>query len=326
MTDHFAISYGQNAEDVVLHRALSDVDTGFYVEVGANHPTELSISRAFYDAGWRGLEIEPVDQLADAFAAARPRDHVVRAAITNADVDEVTLHVIPGTGLSTLDDDISSEHVSHGYDAREVSVPARRLADLLDDVDPPGGVIHFMVVDTEGTEAAVLASNDWTRWRPWVLVVEATRPLSTQPTHQVWEPALIAHGYEFCLFDGISRFYVAAEHADRLRERLSAPANVLDGYTPHHWHRRELEFAGVRAELDDLRRVQAATTDELVRWRGLALGRWAEAVTGGGPAAGVAGHEAARLRAELDATRSTLSWRVTAPLRMVQERRLRGRS
>jgi hypothetical protein len=183
-----------------------------------------------------------------------------------------------------------------------------------------------MVVDTEGTEADVLASNDWTRWRPWILVVEATRPLSTQPTHQAWESALLAAGYEFCLFDGISRFYVAAEHADRLRDRLSAPANVLDGYTPLHWHRREAEFGAAREALQALRREQDHTVEELVRWRGAALTRWAEAVRGGGAAAGVAGDEAVRLRSELEATRATLSWRVTAPLRLVQERRLRGRA
>lgn len=325
MTDHFAIAYGQNAEDVVLHRALADVEAGFYVEVGANHPTELSISRAFYDAGWRGLEIEPVEELASAFAADRPRDQVVQAAVTDADVAEVTLHLIAGTGLSTLDDGVSAEHATHGYVAREVAVPARRLAELLDEAQPPDGTVHFMVVDTEGTEADVLASNDWTRWRPWILVIEATRPLSTEPTHQAWEPALVAAGYEFCLFDGVSRFYVAAEHADRLRDRLSAPANVLDGFTPHHWHRREAEFAATRAELEDLGRLQASTHDELIRWRGAALTRWAEAATGGGPSAGVAGHEAARLRQELEATQATLSWRVTAPLRLVQERRLRGR-
>ena len=36
------ISFAQNLEDVVLHRALSEITHGFYVDVGANSPDEQS--------------------------------------------------------------------------------------------------------------------------------------------------------------------------------------------------------------------------------------------------------------------------------------------
>jgi FkbM family methyltransferase len=322
VTSPFSIAYGQNAEDVVLRRALRDVDEGFYIEVGANDPTELSISRAFYDAGWHGIAIEPVESLAAEFSRQRPRDLVVHAAVTSVDSGTVTLHQIADTGLSTLDGAVSSRHEESGYEAREVAVPARTLDGILSAAEVPDD-IHFMVVDTEGTEAAVLASIDLTRWRPWILVVEATKPLSNTPTHQAWEGDLLAAGYEFCLFDGISRFYVAAEHAERLRPRLSHPANVLDGFTPYHWHRREQEFAATRAELDQLRRTHGQVLEDLIRWRGAALARWAEAAVTGGNGGGQPGHEVIRLREELSATHATVSWRVTAPLRAVQGR-LRG--
>jgi FkbM family methyltransferase len=323
VTSPFEIAYGQNAEDVVLRRALKDVDKGFYVEVGGNDPTVLSISRAFYDAGWRGIVIEPVESLAERFAQDRPRDLVVQAAITAADVDEVALHAIDGTGLSTLDNAISDRHAEAGYESREVRVPARSLNSVLDADDVPEA-IHFMIVDTEGTEADVLASLDLTRWRPWILVVEATEPLTNTPSHQSWEPALLASGYEFCLFDGISRFYVAAEHAGRLKHALSYPPNVLDNYTPHHWHRREQEFAATSRELAQLRTAHNEVLEQLIRWRGTVLERWTNAVESHGGSPGPASHEVVRLREELAATQATVSWRVTAPLRAVQERRLRG--
>jgi FkbM family methyltransferase len=328
------IAYGQNSEDVVLRRALEEVDDGFYVEVGANDPTETSISRAFYDAGWRGIAIEPVEELADRFRRERPRDSVVQAAATATDVEAVTLHVIADTGLSTLVADISDEHATAGYEAQPVQVRGRRLDSILAEADVPGD-IHFMVIDTEGTEADVLAGLDLTRWRPWVLVVEATHPRTTTPSHEAWEPGLLAAGYELCLFDGLSRFYVADEHADRLRDRLSTPASTLDEFVPVHWHRQEQELGAVRAELDRTRQeleqqlAQARaelqeTQQELIRWRGSVLARWAEAADGGGSIEGRPSHEVIHLRQELAATRSTLSWRVTAPLRAVQSRRLRS--
>ncbi len=303
------VSYAQNREDVVLWRALHDVEGGTYVEVGAHHATELSVSKAFYDRGWSGLCIEAMPQLAEEFAAARPRDTVVQAAVLDTDADTVVLHAVEGTGLSTVVDEVGAEHGEHGWVVHDVEVPARRLDDLLD--EHVEGEVHWLLVDTEGAEPSVLASVDLRRWRPWVLVVEATAPLSNEPTHESWEPGVLAAGYELCLFDGLSRFYVAEEHAERLRPLLSYPACVLDPYVTHDVH--------------DMRtRLHEAVT-EVIRWRGQVLQRWTEAASAALDAPGAGGHpghEAARLRAELDALHSTLSWRVTAPLRTVRRAQL----
>lgn len=315
--DHRFISFAQNAEDVVLWRALGDVSRGRYVEVGANHPSESSITRAFYDRGWTGVEIEPMAELVDIFRRERPEDLVVHAAVTDAGVPSVTLHAIEGTGLSTLDGSIAEAHRRSGWAVREKVVPARRLDDILNECLPSGADIHFMVVDVEGSERAVLATVDLRRWRPWVLVVEATAPNSTQPTHHEWEHLVLAAGYEFCLYDGLSRFYVAEEHAPRLRPALSAPSNPLDEFTPHEVHQREEELQQLRARHEQV-------LEELIRWRGAVLARWSEAAGGGG-GAGRPGHEVIALRKELIDTRATVSWRVTAPLRAVQKRRLRWR-
>ena len=55
-------------------------------------------------------------------------------------------------------------------------------------------------------------------------------PSHTEQTHDAWEPLVLAAGYQFCLFDGLSRFYVADEKAAELKAQLSYPACVLDNY------------------------------------------------------------------------------------------------
>ncbi|MGY5885426.1 FkbM family methyltransferase [Modestobacter lacusdianchii] len=337
--DRQFISFAQNAEDVVLWRALGHVHKGRYVEVGANDPVESSITRAFYARGWTGVEIEPVTEFADAYRRERPNDIVVQAAVADTDEESVTLHVVDGTGLSTLDPDIADRHRRTGWTTREEQVPARRLDDVLAEHLTPEDDVHFMVVDVEGAEASVLASVDLTRWRPWVLVVEATAPNTSRPTHEEWEGRLLDAGYVFCLFDGLSRFYVAQEHAAELQAALSAPSSPLDEYTPHAEYRLQEELASTRALLDAAqqeasaardeasltRRAHDELLDELIRWRGSVLDRWTQAAGGGSAAVeGKPGHEVVRLRRELAATQATVSWRVTAPLRAVQSRRLRG--
>jgi FkbM family methyltransferase len=320
------VSHAQNAEDVVLWRALGHLSTGRYVEVGANDPTRDSISRAFYDRGWRGLEIEPVQAFAEEFRRQRPRDVVVQAAITAERVDTARINVIDGTGLSTLDPAVSERHASRGWTPHEVDVPARRLDDVLaehaflDDV-------HFAVIDVEGAERSVLESVDLTLWRPWVLVIEATAPLTASPSHQEWEDIVTGAGYRFCLFDGLSRFYVAEERSDVLADALSRPATVLDLYEPQAHVELRLENERLRSTVAALQAEREELTRELVRWRGEVLASWAGTLTearGMPYAAPGSNLESARLRSELEALQQTVSWRVTRPLRMIRSRQLGG--
>jgi len=75
------VSYAQNFEDVMLWRALRQVAHGFYIDVGAGHPDESSVTRAFYDRGWRGLNIEPSEHYFQRLAAARPLDTNLQLAL-----------------------------------------------------------------------------------------------------------------------------------------------------------------------------------------------------------------------------------------------------
>jgi FkbM family methyltransferase len=312
------VSYAQNGEDVVLWRALHAIAEGRYVEVGANDPTNHSISKAFYDRGWSGVAIEPVPALATAFRETRPRDTVVEAAITAEDVDTVVLHLIADTGLSTLRDDIGATHAGVGWPVQDVTVAARRLDSVLAEHVGVGEDIHFLVIDTEGGERQVLESIDLARWRPWVLLIEATAPMSSRRTHGEWEELVLDSGYEFVLFDGLSRWYVAKERSE-LIPALDHPACALDLWVSRSTYEAQQRAEALEAERNSL-------VDQLVRWRGVVLERWADAASAAVDhpgAGGVPSHESARLAAELDAMRRTLSWRVTAPLRDIRASQLR---
>jgi FkbM family methyltransferase len=319
MVDERIVSFAQNGEDVVLWRALRDVVDGFYVEVGAFHPTSDSVSRLFYDRNWSGVAVEPVPSAAAAFAEARPRDVVVRAAVSNTPGTGV-LHVIPDTGLSTLVDEVAQRHAGSGWSVSDQEVPLRRLDDILDE-HAAGRTIHFMTVDVEGAERQVLESVDLRRHRPWVLVIEATEPNRTTHTESRWEDLVESAGYRFVLFDGLSRFYVADEHHATLGDRLSYPACVHDHFVTAHQlevaHRLEDVHRELGATHELLRRATAERDDlvsQVVHWRGAVLRHWASAAVGGGGGNG----DAAHLRAELEAMKRTLSWRVTGPLRAVR--------
>ena len=59
-------------------------------------------------------------------------------------------------------------------------------------------------------------SGDFDRWRPWILVIEATKPNSQISNHLEWEDLVLAKGYLFAYSDGLNRFYLAKEHEELL--------------------------------------------------------------------------------------------------------------
>jgi FkbM family methyltransferase len=310
MTSTTFDSYAQNGEDVVLWRALGNIQNGRYIEVGANDPTLHSITRAFYDRGWRGITVEPVHACAERHRAERPGDLLVEAAVTNEPVDTVTLHQIDDSGLSTLVDAISEQHEVSGWQAHDVQVPARSLDSILSEAGWGGLDIHFATVDVEGAESAVLNSVDLTVWRPWVIVIESTAPLTTAPTYGAWEDIVLKADYEFCLFDGLSRYYVAAEHAATLRAQLSYPACAVDDYTTSAHRDLARSNAELTERLADANTALDRVTSDLIRWRAAALGAWGVAASGTAPTGSA--------QAELEAMRNTVSWRITKPIRTVR--------
>src|SRR5690606_11815134 len=114
-----------------------------------------------------------------------------------------------------------------GKAATAMQVPVLTLASLCERYAP--GEIDVLKIDVEGAEREVLAGNDWARFRPTVIVLEALAPLTMAPAWEAWEPILTANRYDFAFFDSLNRYYVAEElgGADgELGQRLrAAPAS-----------------------------------------------------------------------------------------------------
>jgi FkbM family methyltransferase len=222
------ISYAQNGEDVVLWRALGHVERGFYIDVGSYDPAEDSVTKAFYDRGWSGINIEPVSALHYSFVQERPRDTNLNVAAAERS-GLIQFHVVRESGLSTTVASIAERAAAEGRQVQASTVPALTLASICEEAGVKD--IHFLKIDVEGGERAVLEGADFTRFRPWVVVIEATVPGGAERNDDIWKDLLLSSGYKPCLFDGINLFFAAEEHSE-LVPSLSVPANVLDRFIP----------------------------------------------------------------------------------------------
>ncbi|WP_020651809.1 FkbM family methyltransferase [Massilia niastensis] len=250
---NYFVSYAQNNEDVLLWRALGHVENGFYIDVGANDPVEHSVTKAFYERGWRGISIEPLPSFHQAFLEQRPRD-INLAIAAGASEGELTLYDVPSVrGWASPEAAVADMHRAEGYDVAELKVPVKTLASVCE--EHVGGEIHFLKIDVEGFEGEVLRGMDFRRWRPWVLVIEATLPNSRETNHAAWEPMVTGSGYRYAWFDGLNRYYVAEEHAELLA-KLDIQPNVFDGYISHHLDKAWAANHAVQEELKHLHELQ----------------------------------------------------------------------
>lgn len=245
------ISYAQNHEDVVLDRAFPRDHKGFYIDIGAADPVHDSVTKHFYDLGWHGMNVEPMGFWQERLRSDRADEINLQVGVSDTDGELCFWEGPPEhPGGSTFSSAVV-EAYGGGLGFTERTVQVTTLARLCED-HVGDRTIDFLKVDVEGHELQVLQGAGWARWRPRVVVVEATRPNTTEPSHDRWEHLLLAADYVFALFDGLNRFYVRAEEPDLLAP-LSVSPNYFDDFVPYRFvtqlDQRDAQINQLAAEL-----------------------------------------------------------------------------
>jgi FkbM family methyltransferase len=219
-------SYAQNFEDVMLWRALGHIQNGFYIDIGAQHPVIDSVSKAFYEKGWRGIHVEATPAYAKLLREDRPDEIVIEAAVSDQH-GSMTFYEIPETGLSTGDSRVAEMHKKKGFTVMEIRVPTITLADIF----TLGGdkEINWLKIDVEGMEKQALGGWGDPKKIPCIVVVESTAPNSKIEVSSEWCEKLLSYGYEYTYFDGLSKYYISKEKLE-LQQNFKIPPNIFDKF------------------------------------------------------------------------------------------------
>ena len=298
------VSFAQNFEDVMLWRALRHISGGLYIDIGAGEPEADSVTKAFYDRGWTGINIEPAQSTFGRLAAARPRDRNLRLLVGDREGTQEFFLIGDENALSTTVAELAARHAVSGWACRTTTVPVTTLARICD--QHVRGQIHFLKIDAEWSELAILRGADFERFRPWIVLYEAT-PIGTGPhSYEDCDRILDQAGYRFLYADGLNRFWVAQErHAD-LAPHFATPPNVLDGFVRASETTARTQAAAAQAAevaARDEATKAAAELENTVTNLTKSRSREAEART----AEAAARDEATRTRAELEKTVTNLT-------------------
>lgn len=195
--DYSRRSWAQEGEDLVIRRIFEHRRQGVYVDVGAHHPKRFSNTYLFYKMGWTGVNIDARPGGMELFRKQRPRDTNIESGVhEKAGMMEYFVFDEPALNGFSKELSMARDSDDNGYRLlRTIQVPVAPLAEILEQVRCTQE-IDFLTVDVEGMDLQVLRSNDWTRFRPKVVLAEVCQ-ISVERLHE--DPLVVylrAQAYE----------------------------------------------------------------------------------------------------------------------------------
>lgn len=169
-------AYSWEGEDILAWKILHDqlgVGTGFYVDVGAHHPSYLSNTFLFYQRGWRGINIDAMPGSMEPFRIVRPEDLNLEIGIAREASTKVLVQFDDPSLNGFLSEDQILSQTGRGCTVLHRSiVECVPLTTILDRYEVASN-FDLLNIDVEGLELEVLSSIDFTRYRPKLIIGEA---------------------------------------------------------------------------------------------------------------------------------------------------------
>jgi FkbM family methyltransferase len=182
--------------------------SGFYLDVGANHPFRISNTYLLYLNGWRGITVEPMPHLSQKHRQYRPKDWHFNVG-AGAQEGTMKLYELTPFVLSTFDKDLAHARLSGGSavlsSTREIQI--RTVSSLLKEAQAQE-TIDFLNVDCEGYDLRVLEGIDWFRTKPTLICVETEGIVgSRSPQGSEISRFLVKQGYRAIAERGCNTFF-----------------------------------------------------------------------------------------------------------------------
>ncbi|MDO9454949.1 FkbM family methyltransferase [Nocardioides sp.] len=205
---NYAYSHAQLKQDLFVLFQLAEKRDGFFVEFGATNGVSLSNSMLLESRyGWSGILAEPA-RVWHAELSVNRACTVDHRCVSDSTGDFVLFNETVVPEFSTIEVLSAADvHRRRREGGVQYEVETVTLIDLLDSHNAPAE-FDYLSVDTEGSEATILESFDFDRFRPKIITVEhnfhtenrsrINVALSGSGYHQVWP--------EFSLWDD---WYVA---------------------------------------------------------------------------------------------------------------------
>ena len=166
-------SVAQQGEDLILDRIITKVlnwdisESRFYVDVGAYHPVDHSVTYLLYCRGWKGIAFDPSSETHKSFHFYRRKDCFVQAVVGDEDGAEVELFTPNNAKGRCL---INTKYPANKDDC---TVKINKQVNLSDELIRQGvEKIDVLNLDVEGAELEILQTLDFNKFSPTIIAIE----------------------------------------------------------------------------------------------------------------------------------------------------------
>ncbi|WP_224998108.1 FkbM family methyltransferase [Cesiribacter sp. SM1] len=191
--------FSQGGEDAILqalfHKKLSRKDKGFFIDVGAYHPYKHSNTYFFYINGWRGINIDARPGSMKSFNKVRPKDVNLEVGVSEENGTLTYYFISESSTMNSFSKDNLLENGMYKHVQAEIPVKVTTLEDILDKHAQQSGHIDLLSVDAEGLDYQVLRSNNWSKYKPDVIVLELSCQDIDDVKHNISARFLFDLGY-----------------------------------------------------------------------------------------------------------------------------------
>jgi FkbM family methyltransferase len=144
----------------------------FFVDIGAHHPVAMSNTYLFYKAGWRGINVDATPGSMKLFRRYRPEDVNLECAV-GPQRERALFSVFADSTLNGILDDVTlALHRARGTRClKAVAVDVVPVNEILEQ-HAAGRSVDLLNLDIEGKDIELLATWDFGRWRPKVIILE----------------------------------------------------------------------------------------------------------------------------------------------------------
>ncbi len=194
----YRFSIHETLEQKFIRQFFGDKRSGFFVDVGANHPVIQSQTWHLEQIGWNGLLIEPLNEYCSLLREQRTAC-VAQVACSSPENHGIHLPMRVSGPLSTL----NSQTVAYGkkiHDAEQEFVECRTLDSILKKHSVEK--IDFLSVDIEGHEMEMFKGFSIEKWKPRLVLLE-----DHILNHDKYR-FMVKHGYKNIIRTGLNNWFI----------------------------------------------------------------------------------------------------------------------
>lgn len=204
-TDPYAIaSYSQTGEDRIIENYFQS-KSGYYIEVGSNHPEYFSNTFSLYKKGWQGISIDANGELIKKHASIRKNDIAICAAVSNK-IEELVFTEFEEPLVSSL----NSRHIREWQSKRKIRstriVTTIDLNSILDKYNAPKK-FELLCIDVEGHDFEVISSINLGKYRPNLIVIEMHDFEITNPNDNAIFNYMIENNYKITGYVAMNGYF-----------------------------------------------------------------------------------------------------------------------